>query len=321
MKKLITVFVLVTMCLVTVSCNAENEGSSSSQVQRGGMVQLEELLPPTTLLEENGCLRIEDYGKSYLLILPHGFSVGVDEEGTMVIDEEGKTVARVGDTIQVGGGEVSAGVAREATGGSLPEGCPGPYYLVGSIVGAGSPQPESTSDKYAELAEKYKDDPALFDAAVYAEEAGITMDEALRRLELQPVIGKLDGELSSKETKTFAGLWIEIPPAEFKVVILFTENGEETIEPYLQSYPELADIIEVRSAQYSLIELGNAQQEMHNALEGLGIFTESGGDVKGNCVNVYVIDRALIDNAVRDGKLEMPDCVKIITVEGLAEDE
>jgi len=227
MKKFLSLLMLVVLLLMSVSCNAENDGSSSSTVQE-----------------------VESEQSS------------VEEGGTEQPEESS----------------------------------------------------ESTSEKYAKLAEKYKDNPKLFDAAVYAEEAGITMDEAVRRLELQPVIGKLDAELSSKEMETFAGLWIELPP-EFKIVVLFTNNGEETIEPYLQSYPDLAEIIEVCSAELSLIDLQEAQEEITSSLRSLGIFTDSEVDVKGNCVNVYVSERASIDDAVRDGKLIVPDCVNIVIIE------
>jgi len=40
----------------------------------------------------------------------------------------------------------------------------------------------SASEKYAELAEKYKDNPELFDKAVYAAEQGISIDDAISDL-------------------------------------------------------------------------------------------------------------------------------------------
>ena len=162
------------------------------------------------------------------------------------------------------------------------------------------------------LFELYKDDPLLFDAEAYAEHHGITVNEAIRRLELQDAAGNLDAELSVKEAETFGGLWIEHTP-EFKVVVLFTEDGGETIAPYLQD--ELAGIIEVRTVSRSLIELQQAQIQASNSIRELGILTESEIDVYTNSVKIYVVDRAKLDDALQSGKLELPDYIEVITVE------
>jgi hypothetical protein len=81
------------------------------------------------------------------------------------------------------------------------------------------------------------------------------------RLALQDEIGELGAALEANEADTFAGLWIEHEP-EYRVVVAFVgDAGEEVIRPYLQTYPALADIIELRTAQYTLAELLAAQQE------------------------------------------------------------
>jgi hypothetical protein len=153
---------------------------------------------------------------------------------------------------------------------------------------------------------------------LYAEQFGVTVDEARRRFELQDIVGKLDEEVTTKEAETFAGLWIEHTP-EFKVVVLFTRDPEETIKPYLQSYPELAEIIEVRTAQMSLVELQAVQCAFTDSLIDLGIPTDSEVNVYENRVKVYVADLSQFDLAVSEGGLVIPDCVDVITVESLAQ--
>lgn len=161
------------------------------------------------------------------------------------------------------------------------------------------------------------EDPRIF-GEIYAKHFGVTVDEAVRRFELQDMTGRLDEEVTTREAETFAGLWIEHTP-EFKVVVLFTRNAEETIKPYLQSYPELAEIIEVRTAKMSLVELENVQNAASISLRDLGIIHDSEIDVYENQVKVYVADRVQFDGAILDSALILPDCVDVITVEELAQ--
>lgn len=101
-------------------------------------------------------------------------------------------------------------------------------------------------------------DPVLWDAQGYASSTGVSVDEALRRFQLQDIARHLESELSGKEAETFAGLWVEHTP-EFRVVVQFTQNGVETIRPYLSE--ELANIVEVRTAKVSLVDLQNARDQ------------------------------------------------------------
>lgn len=159
-------------------------------------------------------------------------------------------------------------------------------------------------------------DVEAFESEIYAEHFGVTVDEAVRRFELQDIIGELDAEVTAREAETFAGLWIEHTP-EYKVVVLFTRYAEETIAPYLQSYPELAGIIEVRTAEMSLSELRHAQNEASSAIRALGIPLESEIDVYTNRVKVYVADEVRFNNAIKDGELVLPDCVEVVIVESM----
>ncbi|RZN37674.1 MAG: hypothetical protein EF813_05580 [Methanosarcinales archaeon] len=98
------------------------------------------------------------------------------------------------------------------------------------------------------------EDALLRDAQEYASDMGVSTDEALRRLQLQDSIGELNAEISTNEVATFAGLWIEHTP-KYRVVVQFTQDSEETIKPYLEQHTELADIVEVRTANVSLADL------------------------------------------------------------------
>ncbi|MAU01830.1 MAG: hypothetical protein CL608_32235 [Anaerolineaceae bacterium] len=150
------------------------------------------------------------------------------------------------------------------------------------------------------------------DAAAYAEDLGVSLEEANERLALQDSIGELQAELLANEVDSFAGLWLEHEPA-YKVVVAFAgEDGAEVIRPYLQTYPALADIIEIRTAQYTLAELETAQQEAFNIVEQLEPMSIAGGvDVKENRVYLTVANPELFLQAVADAGLALPPMVVV----------
>ncbi|VVB84640.1 Uncharacterised protein [uncultured archaeon] len=165
-------------------------------------------------------------------------------------------------------------------------------------------------------------DPLLYDAQIYASNNNVSTEEALRRFQLQDIAGKLDAELSKNETGTFAGLWVEHTP-EFRVVVQFTRDGEETIKPYLKQYTELANIVEVRTANVSLANLQRDQADASSSVSASGISANSDIDVPNNIVELYVVkaDRSRFDNALQRREIRLPDTVRVITVETLAKED
>ena len=164
-------------------------------------------------------------------------------------------------------------------------------------------------------------DPLLYDAQIYASNNNVSTEEALRRFQLQDIAGKLGAELSKNETETLAGFWIEHTP-EFRIVVQFTRDGEKTIKPYLKQYTELADIVEVRTANVSLANLQRDQADASSSVNALGIRVQSDINVYNNSVELYITkaDRSRFDDALQRGEIRLPDTVRVITVEALAEE-
>ncbi len=159
-------------------------------------------------------------------------------------------------------------------------------------------------------------DPLLYDAQGYASNNNVSTEEALHRFQLQDIAGKLDAELSKNETITFAGLWIEHKP-KFKIVVQFTRDGEETIKPYLKQHAELANIVEVRTANVSLANLQRDQANASSSARALDIPVESDINLYNNSVELYMTnaDRSRFDEALKRGEIRLPDSVRVITVE------
>jgi hypothetical protein len=145
-----------------------------------------------------------------------------------------------------------------------------------------------------------------------AVELGISVDEAIRRIELQDQIGILGAELEHQEAETFGGLWIQHEPV-YGVVATFTRNGEKTIRRYIEDTP-LADRVEVRTTEVTLTELKAVQQEVHRLLDQLGLGVASSINVQAHCVELYVTDRPLFDTTLQEAKVQLPDHIEIITL-------
>ncbi len=89
------------------------------------------------ILDGEGCLRVRGDG-SLVPVWPPGFGVEVSGEEVRILNERGRVVARVGDEVEIGGGEAPPAerinVADERTRRELRERCPGQYWLAAPEV-------------------------------------------------------------------------------------------------------------------------------------------------------------------------------------------
>lgn len=150
------------------------------------------------------------------------------------------------------------------------------------------------------------------DSQFYAADFGISVEEAICRMAIQGRIGPLDAEINSGEPDTFAGLWIHHEP-EFGVTVLFTENPEATLAPYVKD-SDLAGIIKARKARVSLRYLKQAQRQASAMASATGIPVGSGINVPENRVELYVIDVRGFTRALQRAGSQLPDRVNIVKV-------
>lgn len=162
-------------------------------------------------------------------------------------------------------------------------------------------------------------DALVTDARSYARDTGVDLDEAVRRLSLQRTFGKLGATVKENEPETYAGHWIQHEP-EYGVVFAFTRDGEDTIRHYVHG-TILADMVEVRQVEATLMELKAARKEAVAILKKFGLGADSSIDYKRNAAVLYMLqeDKDVLDDALQETGLEMPDRVEIEVVSGLAE--
>ena len=92
---------------------------------------------PLTMVD--GCLRIGDSEAGNLVVWPPDFEVSIENDTIRVLYDDHEVEVRLGQVVRLGGGEVKSIEAfDERTRQQIPAGCPGPYWLVGSISPVGA---------------------------------------------------------------------------------------------------------------------------------------------------------------------------------------
>ena len=160
------------------------------------------------------------------------------------------------------------------------------------------------------------------DAEAYATEWSITVDEAIRRLQLQSDIGAFGALLEKDESNTYAGHWIKhgTSASDFGMVVRFTQDGEATIQDYAQ-YVEngtLANMVELRTATRTLMDLTTTLKDSVESLSPLGFRVESSVDVQTNQIEIYVEDKSALESAMANANLDLGEAVNLIKVDRLS---
>jgi len=159
----------------------------------------------------------------------------------------------------------------------------------------------------------------LRDAQLVANTLGITVQEAATQLHLQEVAGNLHAELINNEADTFGESWIEHSPS-FKMIIQFTDNGETKIQPYLSKYPELANVIEVRTSKYSYKQLQQMQNQIAADLNTAGVPADTDIDIQKGQIDIFVTDKTNLENGLTEKRLTLPENVNIQSTKRLVEE-
>lgn len=153
-------------------------------------------------------------------------------------------------------------------------------------------------------------------ASAYAEEVGATLDQALRRLNLQRPAGALAARLAARETSTFAGMWIEHEP-QYRIVARFTRDGEETLRGYVGG-TRLGSVLDAEQAPVTLADLRSQQKVVSDMMSALGFQYNSGIDLRQSQVELYVTDRDGVQSKLESAGLQLPPEAVIVQVSQLA---
>ena len=168
----------------------------------------------------------------------------------------------------------------------------------------------------------------------YAKDLNVSLDEAADRLNLQSTVGELNEKLQENETETFAGMWIEHTP-EYRIVVQFTERGEETLSPYMEGSP-IAPFIEVQHTDMSYAELVEMQLDVIEMFDSQHLTFDADISIEDNQIQMYVTQQttdkaetliaesaaqmaAETDSVAHQNEADLLDTVDIITVDRLSQ--
>ncbi|HEX6097287.1 MAG TPA: PKD domain-containing protein [Thermoanaerobaculia bacterium] len=152
----------------------------------------------------------------------------------------------------------------------------------------------------------FADDGLVKDAESYAAQFGVSVDEGVRRLQLQPAVSELEGALLAEESAAFAGLWIQHEP-DYRIVVRFTNRAAAARLKARVAGGPLEKLVETRGARWSLAELGKQQQEVRAHAEQLDMRLESDINVFDNKVEVYTTEPEKLSAKLAAAKTRLPE--------------
>lgn len=149
------------------------------------------------------------------------------------------------------------------------------------------------------------------DSFAYAAIFGVTQQEAIGRLELQPEAGQLASVLERKVPGVFAGLWIQHEP-EYKIVVQYAGATPAALALYIPA--KLKPIVEMRASTYSLATLRSALTRFS---DGSNHPFDVGINVPENTIEVNAVSPDDFVAWVRAQNFVIPHAVRVVAVSGL----
>jgi len=147
------------------------------------------------------------------------------------------------------------------------------------------------------------------DAAYFAEDAGISLEEANQRLAFQETIGDIQPQLMSDLPGTYGGLWVEHEPA-YRIVIALTEGDEQSIRRYIDG-KDWAAFVEVIIVDTTLEQLTRDQAAAGRAAQAINASVTTAVDIINNRVELFVGNPGLFQNDLADAGIDLPHSVVV----------
>lgn len=153
------------------------------------------------------------------------------------------------------------------------------------------------------------------DARWYARDMGISVEEAVRRLQMQDdrLPTDLERRLKKTERDTFAGLWLRHKPT-YGITVATAGDPEavrQKIEPFVAG-TRWEGTVNVKRVGATEAELNVARAEAERMIEQLGIRYSSGDSIMKNRMEIYVKNKPRVERKLRKAGLELPDHVVFI---------
>lgn len=162
-----------------------------------------------------------------------------------------------------------------------------------------------------------REEALLADARSYASAYNVPLEEAVRRLNLQGFIGKLEAIVADAEGSTFAGLSIENTP-EYRIIVRSTDPVAAERILALVSISKIEVPVEVLTTAFSLEDLRAAQAKVHRLARRFGVATDTGIDIRANSVVARTRSPQQLLKSFKRAHIDLPKGVSLVAVERLS---
>jgi hypothetical protein len=157
------------------------------------------------------------------------------------------------------------------------------------------------------------------DARWYAKDLDVSVEEAIRRLEMQDdtLPTDLERELKETESDAFAGLWLRHKP-DYGITVATAGDPEammDKIEPIVAG-TQWEGTIRIKRVEATEAELKAARAEAERIFNRLDIPHDSGDNIMKNRMEFFVANKARFERELRASGLKVPE--HVVVLEGLA---
>lgn len=149
------------------------------------------------------------------------------------------------------------------------------------------------------------------DLAAISEATGASIEELEAQMAFEGPINELMARLTANEAATFGGLWIERQP-EYRVVVAFTADGEETVSQYVQPGEPLWDVLAVRDVTYSEAALMAQQEALNDVMRNATFDWASYVDIVANKVVLEVVSESSWQAYLESNAVTLPESVAVL---------
>lgn len=182
------------------------------------------------------------------------------------------------------------------------------FVVILLVSGSAMAQSAMVPGPHTNVPEGTTEDAHRIHAEAYAEDRGIDIEEASRRLALQARVMELSSDLMTHEPDFVAGVRIEHVP-DLHVIVFVLPGGQERVRPYVEDGP-LRDLVTFEVVERTKEQL---RADLEHADELLLPYNvQYGAAITEREVQIFVLDAESLEQRLRADGVVLPASVRIV---------
>ena len=172
-------------------------------------------------------------------------------------------------------------------------------------------QSSEVPGQMSEVPESTVEEAFRIQAEMYAESVGVSVEEAMRRLELQHEVGLLRAELMTHEQDVMSEVRIMHEP-DFHVIVYVVSGGESQVSSYFASGP-LSEITTIEIVPYTHDQLRKDLDTAESLIDPLGILYAA--SISEKDVSIYVVNVDDLQQELNSQGTPLPESVQLVEMQ------